>query len=437
MKKKKAYIEPYIPWILAGIVAAAILVILISLFGLRPPKQFTIATGREGGAYYAFAQEYQQRFALLGYTLNIRETAGTIETIELLNNGEVDAGFVQNTVSSGIASPELSTLAAIYYEALWIFYREELAPQPTNAAGLEGLRINIGEKGSATYESALGVLELNGITAENATMSSYASNEAAQKLKDGELDAMIMVAGVGSPQILDLLHTAGIQLLPIQRATAYSSRYKNTAAVVLPEGVIDLEKDIPSADTPMLAARATLVAGPTLHPDLARLLLIVADEVHRPGGIFEAPNEFPSSTFVGIPMNEDAVRFLANGPTALEDYLPLWLASRLERFFLLLLPLAIIFYTVVRGVPTATNSLFTYRIKRRYLELREIERGYMGYDEAQLEKAISELELTQERLIKSTTVPTSVLGDLYDLHYHTDVTLDRLYKRRAALVEQM
>ena len=109
------------------------------------------------------------------------------------------------------------------------------------------------------------------------------------------------------------------------------------------------EADLPPADTPLLATRATLVAGAGLHPDLANLLLILAAEIHSQGGTFEAPREFPSPTSAGIPMNADAERYLASGPTLLERYFPLTLASRLERLFLLLLPIAMIAYTIVRG----------------------------------------------------------------------------------------
>ena len=55
MKKKRQHIRPYLPWIFIGIVVVAILTPLVSLFGWRPPKEFSIATGREGGAYYAYA----------------------------------------------------------------------------------------------------------------------------------------------------------------------------------------------------------------------------------------------------------------------------------------------------------------------------------------------------------------------------------------------
>ena len=302
-------------WIAVVLGVLAAISVLYALVGVRPPKEFTIATGRQGGAYYFYAQEYQSRFAELGYTLNIRETAGTIETIELLENGEVDVGFVQNTaIGSSLSSP-LTTLAAIFYEALWIFYRDDLAIDPNRIFELAGQRINIGEEGSGSSQAILGLLAMNGINDQNATLTTLPADEAAQRLKDGELDVVMTFLGATSPLVTDLATTEGIRLAPVRRAAAYASRYKNLVAVTLPEGVIDFTADVPPADTPLLATRATLVAGPTLHPDLAHLLVIVAAEIHRQGGIFEAPLEFPSRTSTGIPMNANAERYLASGPT--------------------------------------------------------------------------------------------------------------------------
>jgi hypothetical protein len=157
--------------------------------------------------------------------------------------------------------------------------------------------------------------------------------------------------------------------LPFRRATAYTSNFKNLAEVVLLEGAADVTKNIPLVDTLLIAARATLVAGPTLHPDLARLLRIIANETHRPGGIFEQPSEFPSSTFVGIPMNPDAASFLINGATSLERYLPLWLASRLERYLFLLVPTLLILYPIVRTLQLVSSQVIRRSIKYRYQRL--------------------------------------------------------------------
>ena len=125
------YISPFARYLLLTAMVLVGLVLLVRFLGLQPPDEFTIATGRQGGAYFAFAEQYQERFAKEGYTVNIRETAGSVETLEFLNAGEVDVGFVQNVVYDDIRSdPELSTLASLFYEAMWVFYRDDLAVQP-------------------------------------------------------------------------------------------------------------------------------------------------------------------------------------------------------------------------------------------------------------------------------------------------------------------
>ena len=51
-----------------------------------PPHTLVIASGQTDGAYYLFAQRYQQRLAQDGIELEIRATAGSIENLELLRN---------------------------------------------------------------------------------------------------------------------------------------------------------------------------------------------------------------------------------------------------------------------------------------------------------------------------------------------------------------
>lgn len=139
----------------------------------------------------------------------------------------------------------------------------------------------------------MAILELNGVTTENSTINMQLTDEAAQLLKDGELDILMMVAGAASPRVNDPLMTPGIHLLTVRHADAYIARLKNVSSHVLPEGVIGLAQNIPPEDTLLIAAKATLAAGPDLHPDLARLLLVISNEVHSPGGILEEPRSFP------------------------------------------------------------------------------------------------------------------------------------------------
>lgn len=426
-------------WALLGVVVACVIYLLVNILGVRPPKEFTIATGREGGAYYAFAEQYRERLAEEGYTLHIRPTAGSHETIALLHAGEVDAGFVQSTAYTAHESGELaglSTLASLYYEPLWIFYRGDLPQPPTRMAELRGLRITVGEIGSGTYTASLFLFAQNGVNEGNTELVVGPSAEEARQLEDGGLDAMTIVVGAESPLLQELLSRPDLQLMPIKHADAYTSRYKDIFKVVLPMGVIDLEKNIPAEDKQLLAATATLVASDGLHPDLARLLLIIATEVHSKGGILERAGEFPAPVLAGIPMSPDAVRYLKNGPTGLERVLPLWMASRLERILFLLLPVALIAYPLFRGTPYALGFLNRYRLKRRYLYLRELDQRADSFSSQELDEAIAQLQAFEQYISTRVNVPTSLLDDYYQLRLHTTFALERLSALKQAAEDE-
>ncbi len=433
MDKVWDFTKPLLRWVALAILAIAVIALLINILGIQPPKEFSIATGREDGAYFAFARQYQERFAEEGYTLHIVPTAGSHETIDLLNTGEVDAGFIQNTAYAERDISRLSSLASIYYEAVWIFYREDLQQTQGRIASLEGLRIGVGEIGSGTYTSSLTLLNANGINEENSTFIVAPSSEAAEMLQAGEIDVMIMVAGASSSLVNKLLLTPGIDLMPAIRTKAYTSRMKNIFEVELGEGAINLNKNIPSEDKKLLAATATLVANQELHPDLARLLLVIATEIHTPGGLLEKSGEFPAPVYSGIPMNRDAELFLEKGSTGLERVLPLWMASRLERIVFLILPIALILYPLLRGVPTILAYFYQFRVKRRYQYLRNVEEQYRSYDLDELNEAITALEGFQDDLHEKTLVPASKLDEYYELRMHTNLTLDRLRTQKSML----
>lgn len=135
-------------------------------------------------------------------------------------------------------------------------------------------------------------------------------------------------------------------------------------------------------------------------------------------------------------MDPDAERYLASGPTFLERYFPLALASRLERLLLLLVPIVLVAYPVLRGALSMGNVYFRDRLKWRYRTLRDIDREYKSYDKGQLAAAIESLTNDQENLAGDMSVPTTMLDDLYNLHYHTSLVLDRLKARLALLEEQ-
>jgi hypothetical protein len=307
-----------------------------------------------------------------------------------------------------------------------MFYREDIGMTPESVRDLAGLRINIGEIGSGTQTSSEFVLAENGITTAKATISNLSNSAAIESLLEGDLDVMMIVAGAASPAVQELIAAPGIDLVSLTETKAYTSRYKNVAAVDLGAGSFDLAREIPQEDKHLIAGAAMLVANEQLHPDLARLLLVIAADVHKRGGLLEQTGEFPSTKLVGIPMNPDAERYLENGPTGLERYLPLWMASRLERLLFLLLPIALILYPLLQSTPRAVAYVNQYRIKRHYQRLRKIEQEYSTYNRIETKDAIAELERMQSELTEKMSVPTTFLDEFYMLRMHINLVLERL-----------
>src|SRR2546427_8097493 len=116
--------------------------------GPRPPRTFSMSTGREGGAYHQFALEYRRLLARQGFTLVIEPGPGSVETVRGLRRGEVTVGFVQGGTAADSDAEQLVSLASVFYEPLWIFHRRAL--RVTSLGELRGRRVAAGEEGSGT-----------------------------------------------------------------------------------------------------------------------------------------------------------------------------------------------------------------------------------------------------------------------------------------------
>ena len=149
-----------------------------------PPNSLRIASGNSEGAYYQHATRYRELLAEQGITLEVIETAGSVDNLERLQAGACDLGFVQGGTASVEAIHSLESLASLYFEPLWVFHREGF--QLEQLADLEGQRIAIGEAGSGTQLLGRKLLADNGIAGGSAQLRPLASKAAAEQLQAGQ-----------------------------------------------------------------------------------------------------------------------------------------------------------------------------------------------------------------------------------------------------------
>lgn len=397
-----------------------------------PPKKVVVTGGAEGGAYESYAAQYRDRLAVEGITLELRSSAGSVENLKRLmdDNSGVSIGFVQGGIAKAGDDENLMSLAGLYYEPLWVFYRG--SAELDHASRLRGRRIAIGPEGSGTRPLALQVLALAGMDARNTTFLDLDATHAAEALARGQIDAAMMVADSNSPLVARLLHDKRLRLMSFAQAEALTRHLPFLSHVVLPEGGIDFAANLPARDVHLVAPTANLVVRDDIHPALITLLLQAATDIHGGSGLLRKAGEFPSDKGVDFAMSVDAERYLKSGPPFLQRHLPFWMAVFIDRMVVMLVPVLAILIPVVRFTPTVYAWRIKSRIYRWYGKLKVLEIDMQSAKSADEVRALIERLDAIEQSVSRIPTPLAFSEYLYNLRSHIDLVRGRLDRRARA-----
>ncbi|MBI3409875.1 MAG: C4-dicarboxylate ABC transporter substrate-binding protein [Planctomycetes bacterium] len=411
-----------------------------------PPRRLVIATGPEDGAYHDFALQYARILEQDGLTLDVRETHGSVENLELLQDKSsgVSVALVQSGVSDRATAANLEALGSLYREPLWIFYREDAflvnrgggkteQLVPTTLHDFNGKRIAVGPQGSGTRAIAIALLRDNEVPGPDPEKRTLFSNEtghaAAEALQNAQVDVAFFVVSIDVPFLRELVQTQGIKLLPMDEQAAYFRRYRFLSGASLPRGLVNLGRILPPKDIPLVAPTATLVARKDLHPALVSLLLSAAHKVHGGGDLLSNPDEFPSPLYTDLPLNEEAKRYFKSGPPVLQRILPFWVASLVDRLKVMLIPLIMLMMPLIRSAPPLMRWRTRRKIYRWYTALRAIDIKLLGgMSHADAEAELANLRAIEEQ-VAHVAVPLSYMEEFYNLRLHVALIRDKLQQR--------
>ncbi len=390
-----------------------------------PPKTFTIATAGADGSYFAFAERYRQLLAKEKIDLQILETSGSVENLRLLDEQKVDVAFLQGGVGSAGEFPQMQGLASLYLEPLWIFARKGLGVSAIR--DLVGRRVGIGPEGSGTRQIALQMFTDNNLLGPGQVeLLPLGGTEGAAQLAQGTIDALFLVTKAGTPLLQKLLLDSRLELVSLRRAESYTRLHRYLSHIVLPEGVLDLEHNLPARDIHLIAPAATLVTNGQLHPALTDLLMQVITRVHRDAALLTTTRKYPSPDNLDFPLNEEAERFYRNGPPFLQRYLPFWAASLIDRLKVMILPLIALILPLTKVLPPTYRWRMRSRIYRWYEELHELD--LYARENAGIE-TVTEVIATldaMEQEVRQVEVPLSFAEELYHLRLHIELLRNQL-----------
>ncbi|MFY7789609.1 MAG: TAXI family TRAP transporter solute-binding subunit [Polynucleobacter sp.] len=415
--------------VLMGLIAALFTGIWFIL--PQPPQTLTIATGFPDGLYSQFANHLKTELAKEKITLQIRNTGGSVDNLALINdpNSGIDLAIVQSGVGDPVKYPELLSLAGIFYEPLWVWYRQPAFTKEggalTQLSQLQGKRISIGNDGSGTQILSNAILKLNEINADLVKLEKLKPDEAIEKLQKGELDVAFIVAAGEAPILKKFYQIPGIRLMNFDQAEAYTRVLPYLDRIDIPRGIISIAHDQPKQDIRTIASTATLVARNDINPATVSLLLGTSYDILRNYSRLQKPGQFPSSKGLDFPMDMDAEIFLRDGPSFFYRHLPFWGAVWVERFIKILIPLLIVLIPVFTYLPAIFNLSLKVKLSRLYKILKNIEKRSNSPDNYLL--LHTEL-LNLEKRIQQIKVSAMQSKEVYDLKAHVALVRHQLEK---------
>jgi len=264
---------------------ATFFAVLIVLFGVLwilvppPPKKIEMATGFPTGLYFQFGERVKAEVAKEGVDLEVRSTGGTIDNLALLNDPKsgVEFAMVQGGVANVSEYPNLVSIAGMFYEPIWVWYRDGVFKnndgQLNVLSQLKGKRVSIGNEGSGTLALTQNLLQASGITDQEIGAEKLKPDEAIAKLSKGELDAVFIVAAAEAPILKKFYSIPGIRLMNFDQADAYTRNLTYLSKVTVPRGLLSIQHDLPRRDIQVMAVTATLVAHDNVSPAMVSLLL--------------------------------------------------------------------------------------------------------------------------------------------------------------------
>ena len=405
-------------WALLGAASIAFAVLGAWYLQSTIPRRIVLASGLPDGMYHQYAQRYKEILAREGVTVEERMTGGAEENERLLSDpgSGVDVAFMHGGVVRPSDHGKLVMLAALYYEPLWIFYRDSVVHPHFDELRHKRLAVGSPESGVRAFMEPL--LAANRITSLNSELVPLVNLAALRALQAGQVDAAFLVGPAQFPAIWQALHDPELKLLSLARADAYPRKFPYITKLTLPPGTIDLAEHIPQQEVKLIGTKAMLVARDGLSPAIVNLLLEAGRELHGQQGFFEADGEFPNTAPVDLPVSADANRHHRFGPSLLHRYLPFFVAAYVERLIVLLVPVLFVIIPLTNLLPRLFRWRARSRIYRWYGELALLERDVSTRKGAlPVEQWLGDLGRIEQAATRIRT-PLSYAGEAYTLREH-------------------
>jgi TRAP-type uncharacterized transport system substrate-binding protein len=394
-----------------------------------PPSKVVMAAGFKGASFEYYGRQYQEILARSHVQLELRETAGAIENLRLLQDPKADVqiAFVIGGLSDAKHAPGVLSLGPVNDQPFWIFYSSN--QQFDQLSQLKGKRIAIGPIGSATRYMAEQILGKGGVNSQTATFLSFAGSTADEALKNGQVDAVWIIGVPESTAVQSFLRNPNVRPMNFPMSEAFTRIFPDLARMTLPQGTIDIERVIPSNDVQLIGTKAKILIRNDLHPEIVQLLLQTMKEVHGGADLFHRSGEYPNASDSEYTVASTAIDFYKDGPSFMQRHLPLWLSVHVQRAIAILVTGIAIGLPLLHFVPQGYNWMTRRRLLHWYAQLKALE---VSFDASESHRHLLQKQAEIERIeyaVRTINFPLTFSDQVYNLRNHIDIVRQKIASR--------
>lgn len=273
----------------------------------RQAFTLTIATAGRDGEYYAFGQALsavvERHYARI--RINVLETEGSQQNMQLLTEGDVQLALVQSDTP---VAPSVEAVSFLFPE---VFH---LVASPMSGidrvTDLRGKRIALMPEGSGSYAMFWALSDRYGLTDADFEAMPMSPSAAYAALQSGDVDALFRVIALGNESVNQLLQTSQSRLIPIERAIALQLSLPYLEATEIPQGAYGGVEPIPPEAISGVGLRAVLVTHDSIDNqviyDLTRTLHELRNELVREHPLSATIRLPESGENLGLPLHPGA-----------------------------------------------------------------------------------------------------------------------------------
>ena len=298
-------LDPFSRLIFLGLGFASfgmVVIIVGNIVNYLTPPHLTLAAGDKTGESYIISEAIKKVIERrTNIKLQVKETRGTTQNIEMLSTGKAQLAMAQVDVAAeeiGNVSSQLKanirTVTLLYKDTFQLVVKN---PQINQFTQLKGKTIALAATGGQ-YQSFLTVakhfdlsekdFKITGLDSNGKPIPAYNDDLADKDFQENKADAVFRVRAIGNRSIADLVNKHQGKLISIPQAEAMKIKQPAFESAIIPQGAYRGNYPVPNTNLSTVAISRLLLTNDQVDANIIRKLIQTIYENRQ-----EIANEIP------------------------------------------------------------------------------------------------------------------------------------------------